>query len=63
MEIATLVPFAAFDPVMFTETPVVDVWLEDASPPLKAVVTFDEETMFTASANDPEFFAFIESPE
>lgn len=63
VDIVTVVPLAALDPVMSTETSVADVWLEDATPPLKVVVAYEDATMFTASSNDPELFALRESPE
>lgn len=52
--IVAVVPLAALEPVMFTETPVEDVWLLDTFPPLIWPFETEEETTLAATWNVAE---------
>ena len=63
----TLVPSAAVEPVILTDTPVTDVWPVETFPPVSVDDTLFEATAFagfcTVKLDDPELPRLFASPE
>lgn len=63
----TLVPSAAVEPVIFTDTPVTDVWSVETFPPSKVDDALFEATAFagfcTVKLDEPELPRLFVSPE